>query len=61
MLIFRFPLNVRQLNKLAGGGQTGEKKEGESHKCAVATGEPFTDVGRILLQTVSTRVSITTL
>lgn len=26
----RLPLNARQLNNIAGGGQTGEKKEGES-------------------------------
>lgn len=61
VLIVCFPLNVWQLNNLAGGGQSGEKKEGESPKYAVATREAFVDVGHIPLQTVSTRVSVCTL
>ena len=49
VLTVYFPLNVRQLNSLAGGGQTGEKKEGESPKHAVAAREVFVNVGHILL------------
>jgi hypothetical protein len=38
------PLNAHQLNNIAGGGQTGEKKEGESFKRLAVIRGAFADV-----------------
>lgn len=42
------PLNVGQLNNLAGGGKTGEQKEGEPFKHLIVIRNAPTDVRRVM-------------